>query len=167
VLKGPQGTLFGRNATGGAILVKTRDPQFTPAGQFIFGYGNYREVRANGYVTGGITDTLAAEVSAYYRHSDGYIKDLLTGEDRGQQRSADLHGKLLWKPTDSLRFILGAAHTETSDPTGLAFNALGGNSAGRASIRTRRSRPSAVRCRTRVVQFSWRGDRTGALARQT
>jgi iron complex outermembrane receptor protein len=131
VLKGPQGTLFGRNATGGAILVKTRDPQFTPTGQFTFGYGSYREVRANGYVTGGITDTLAAEGSVYYRHSDGYIKDLLTGEDRGEQRSADIRGKLLWKPTDSLRFVLGAAHTETSDPTGLAFNALGGNSAGR------------------------------------
>src|SRR5580704_4062322 len=52
VLTGPQGTLFGRNATGGVIQVHTKDPQFDPSADFAAGYGNYNTFAGNAYVTG-------------------------------------------------------------------------------------------------------------------
>ncbi|MCF8710077.1 TonB-dependent receptor plug domain-containing protein [Rhizorhapis sp. SPR117] len=56
ILKGPQGTLFGRNATGGAILIKTRDPSFAPSGTIGVSYGRYNELIADAYFTHGIGD---------------------------------------------------------------------------------------------------------------
>ncbi|MGI4877829.1 MAG: TonB-dependent receptor, partial [Janthinobacterium lividum] len=131
ILKGPQGTLFGRNATGGAILIKLLDPSFTTSGRANLSYGRFNEVAASGYVTTALSDKLAVDLSAYYRRSDGWIHDLRTGAEQNSQYSLDIRSKLLFKPTDTLKFILSYAHNDTSDPTGLAIAAAGGNSAGR------------------------------------
>ena len=70
VLKGPQGTLFGRNATGGVIQVVTKDPSQTPEAAFKIGYGNYRTTTASAYAAGGISSNLAADISIYQRDQD-------------------------------------------------------------------------------------------------
>lgn len=70
VLKGPQGTLFGRNSTAGVIQIVTPDPKHELGGNLSLGYGNYETVYANGYVTGGITDNLAADVAVNYEDQD-------------------------------------------------------------------------------------------------
>src|SRR3546814_18636482 len=61
VLKGPQGTLFGRNATGGVIQVVTRDPSQTPSADISVGYGNFNTFSQGFYGTTGITDGLISE----------------------------------------------------------------------------------------------------------
>ncbi|MET0369974.1 MAG: TonB-dependent receptor [Sphingobium sp.] len=131
ILKGPQGTLFGRNATGGAILITTRDPSHEFSGQFNASYGRFNEYKLSGYVTAGLSDTLAADISGYYRSSDGFVRDLRTNRQRGQQSSLDLRSKLLFEPTDSVRLVLSASHNETNDPAGLNYTTLNGNTVGR------------------------------------
>nr|WP_246332153.1 TonB-dependent receptor [Sphingomonas chungangi] len=131
ILKGPQGTLFGRNATGGAILVTTKAPSFTPTAEFNLSYARYNEVTANAYGSTGIGDKVAVDLAVYYRHSDGWMRDLRTGQDVNEQRSYDVRSKILFEPTDKLKFTLGLSHSYTSDPTGFAFEALNGDSIGR------------------------------------
>src|SRR3546814_4716604 len=55
VLKGPQGTLFGRNATAGVILITTKEPSFTTSWSISASYGSYQTFRTNSYLTGGVT----------------------------------------------------------------------------------------------------------------
>ena len=111
VLKGPQGTLFGRNATGGAIRILTKTPSFTPSGSLSAEYGfRYDELKLTGYVTGPITDTLAASFSGSYRKGDGYIKGI--GPDVGRTYGGPdnyvVRGKLLFRPSATFKAVLAA-----------------------------------------------------------
>lgn len=104
--EGPQGTLFGRNATGGVIQVVTRDPSHAPGGEASIGYGNYNTVSATAYMTGPVANDLAADVAVYYndRYS-GYGTNLHNGEAIGVQQDVALRTKWMWTPTarDTLR----------------------------------------------------------------
>lgn len=131
ILKGPQGTLFGRNATGGAILLTTANPAFSTKGKFSASYGRFNEAKVAGYLTTPLTDNLAGDISVYYRRSDGFKRDVLTNDLVTKQHSFDIRSKLLWQPTETTEIVLSAAYNETSDPTGLALNALNGNTQGR------------------------------------
>ncbi|MGE0115713.1 MAG: TonB-dependent receptor [Steroidobacteraceae bacterium] len=105
VLKGPQGTLFGRNATGGLVQVITKDPQHKPQADASVGYGNYQTFTGSLYATSGIADTLAADLSmSYTNQGQGYGKNLFDGE--GYQRfPRDLAArtKWLWEPSAATR----------------------------------------------------------------
>ena len=74
VLKGPQGTLYGRNATGGAILINTLDPEKHLTGKFEIEYGRVNELAVNGYVSVPLSDSVRFSVAAADRHGDGYIR---------------------------------------------------------------------------------------------
>src|ERR1700722_12318884 len=81
VEKGPQGTLFGRNATGGLIQVTTLDPTSDFGASAHVGYGNYHTVKSDAYVSGG-TDFLAADLAVQSTHQgEGYGTNLATGQD--------------------------------------------------------------------------------------
>lgn len=96
VLKGPQGTLFGRNATGGVIHVKMRDPSSTPGGDIDIGVGNYGTLAVNAYVTGG-NDTIAADLTLHaMTMAEGYGRNLLNGADVGQVQH-DIGVRSKWK----------------------------------------------------------------------
>ncbi|MGH6617469.1 TonB-dependent receptor [Sphingomonas sp.] len=107
VLRGPQGTLFGRNATGGMIQVTTRDPSWTTAGSAEIGYGNLDTLTGRFYVTGPLSDTLAANLSVSARKRfDGYILNKYTGNKIGEERSLTGQAKLLWKPGPDTQVLL-------------------------------------------------------------
>lgn len=81
VLKGPQGTLFGRNTNGGAILINTLQPSTTTAAVAEASYGNYNAQDFKGYFTTGITDKIAWDIVGDFNKGDGYVKDISTGSD--------------------------------------------------------------------------------------
>ncbi|MDB5710726.1 MAG: TonB-dependent receptor [Sphingomonas bacterium] len=82
VLKGPQGTLFGRNATAGVIQIITKDPKVQFSGDASIGYGNYDTVEANFYATSGIAPGVRADIALYgMKQRDGWGKNLTTGND--------------------------------------------------------------------------------------
>jgi iron complex outermembrane receptor protein len=120
VLKGPQGTLFGRNAVGGVIQIQTRDPLQHFSGDASVGYGNYGDLTASGYITGPITDKLAGDLAVLYENqADGYGRDLTTGAKTFQEAigNINLRSKLLFRPTETTRITLSGdyAHSvETS-----------------------------------------------------
>ncbi len=118
VLKGPQGTLFGRNATGGAILLRTLDPGFQLAGRANFSYERFDTVRASGYVNLPLSDTIAVNGSVAYRYSRGYVRDLRTDAISNEGRNFTARGKLLLQPTDSFSVVFTAAHADFDDPSG-------------------------------------------------
>ena len=102
-LKGPQGTLFGRNATGGALLVETRDPTQSFSSSLDVGYGNFQTSTFNSYVAGGLVPDLAADLAVHVSHQgEGYGRNLETGSDVFQTNlDLALRSKWVWTPTDS------------------------------------------------------------------
>jgi iron complex outermembrane receptor protein len=125
VLKGPQGTLFGRNATGGAVMVETLSPSLTErSGKAGVSYGRYNDRKAYLYLTSPISDKAAFNISGQIHKSNGYIKDV-QGFNTGPTDSYNLNTKLLLKPTDKLKITLGFDSVQTNDGRSLAITADG------------------------------------------
>jgi len=122
VLKGPQGTLFGRNATGGVIQIVTRDPDYAPGGTASISYGNYEILTTKAYVTGGLSDTIAMNLAASYRsQGNGYGRNLTTGDDVNETDSLALRTKLLWQPSDGTKVILAGDYSNLDTSEGIAW----------------------------------------------
>lgn len=132
VLKGPQGTLYGRNATGGSINIYTAQPSFTPSGKVSVGYGSFDTVELNGFVNGPLVgDVVAGSLSANYSHSDGYVKDFTTGRSVGESTSYQLRSKVFFQFSDPVSLLLTAHLSYLNDPSVQETTALNGNSLGR------------------------------------
>ncbi|HUI58712.1 MAG TPA: TonB-dependent receptor [Steroidobacteraceae bacterium] len=108
VLRGPQGTLYGKNTTGGAINFITHKPGFDTEGYAKVGFGNYNRKEAEGaFQTALIPDKLAVRVAATYTKADGFIENILPGHPNLE--GVDQYGvrvSLLYKATDDLGFTL-------------------------------------------------------------
>ena len=114
VLRGPQGTVFGRNATGGLINIITPDPSFDTRGRISARYGRLRndasDYDARAYITGGLTETLAADFAGLYRKTDAYIDDLFRGGHVGEVQVVDVRSKLLFRPSDTAKIVLSVQY---------------------------------------------------------
>lgn len=109
VLRGPQGTLFGRNTTGGAVVIRTRDPSFEPFYKARLTYGNYNLGEAAAYATGPLIGSVLAGGLAFNLHRrDGYVNNLTLERKDGAERTASVRGKLLWTPADDVRAVFAA-----------------------------------------------------------
>ena len=107
VLKGPQGTLYGRNATGGLIAVTTRDPGQTPHVDASVGYANYETYQGNFYGSTPITDTLAANIAVYAaKQNKGWSINEFTGHDIQKDEEVGVESKLKWTPTSATKVTL-------------------------------------------------------------
>lgn len=124
VLKGPQGTLFGRNTTGGAILVQSADPSTENAARFKASYGRYNELRAQGYATFGLSEKVAFDIEGLYRRGDGWIRDIATGsKDAGDYESWSVRMGLKAELSDSVSVLLRYMHMDVDDPANMLTNA--------------------------------------------
>lgn len=103
VLRGPQSTLFGKNASAGVISVVTMEPEFKFGGNVEASYGNYNAVVLKGRVTGPITDSLAVSLAGGINKRDGYVRDLGTGNRTNERDRWFVRGQLLFNPTDELK----------------------------------------------------------------
>ena len=109
VLKGPQGTLYGRNTSGGAILFTSNKPTDHFTSDFHIEYGNYNTLSLTGAVGGPLTDNLDARIAAVYNHSDGYMHNTLTNGPASGSDNEALRLQLLYKPTDTLKIAFNSS----------------------------------------------------------
>jgi len=116
VLKGPQGTLFGRNTTGGAILIQTAEPSVVPGGEFKVSYGRYNEVQAQAYATWGMSDRIAIDMEGLYSRGDGWQRDISTNTRVGDYENWSMRIGLKVEFSDAVSLLLRYQHTETNDP---------------------------------------------------
>jgi iron complex outermembrane recepter protein len=109
VLKGPQGTLFGRNATGGLLNVFTNDPTRDVSGNLLVGIGTLNNFKVTGALSGPLSESTSARL-AFYRNTHGaYYKNITaTGPDLNGDNTFALRGKILIEPNDQLTIKLGA-----------------------------------------------------------
>ncbi|MGE0742783.1 MAG: TonB-dependent receptor [Hyphomonadaceae bacterium] len=116
VLRGPQGTLFGRNTSAGAISVVTQSPEFEP-GMYIeslFGIEDLEEYGMRAGVNVPVSDTFALRVDGSIREREGYITDLISGDDINTTERWSGRAQALWDISDdaSLRVIVDASETD-------------------------------------------------------
>ncbi|MGE4323847.1 MAG: TonB-dependent receptor, partial [Sphingobium sp.] len=108
VLKGPQGTLFGQNATGGAINYIAAKPKDTLEAGLNGSFGRFNDLDVTAFVTGPITDTLKARVAVRGNISDGWQRSYTRDATLGDKKF--LQGRVIldWEPTDTVRFSFNA-----------------------------------------------------------
>lgn len=124
VLKGPQGTLFGYNTTGGAILVTTTKPSYETSGHVAASYGSYNAQSYEGYFTTGLTDNIAFDVSGVLSKGDGYFEDIVTGSDSvGAYENSTVRAGVKVDVNEDIWFLLRYEHADTDDPTAYLNNA--------------------------------------------
>ena len=124
VLRGPQGTLFGKNTTAGVINITTRAPTFTPEGNIETSVGEDGYFQTKGTISGPLTDELAGRFSAYRTRSDGDIKNEFDGNKLNGGAREGFRGQLLYKPNEdfNLRWIGDYNEEDSSAGTRTLFS---------------------------------------------
>lgn len=116
VMKGPQGTLFGRNATGGVIQVVTKDPGDAPEGNVEVDYGNYDTVSTSAYISGPLTENLGANLAVIYSDQNkGFGDNLTTGEEINKSEDLAVRAKLVYTPSDATRIGLSLDYYDSEN----------------------------------------------------
>jgi iron complex outermembrane receptor protein len=137
ILRGPQSTLFGKNASAGVVSIVTQAPEDETGGSLEAGYGNFNAMRLSGDVTGPLSDGVAYRLFGSYNQRDGYVDDLNTGDQINDRNRYALRGQLLFEPAEylSIRVIADYDYSDElcctitnliNGPTGPVVNALGG-----------------------------------------
>lgn len=108
VLRGPQGSLFGKNTTSGAFNITTRKPSFTSGANFEISYGNYQYLQAKASVTGGLSKKIAGRLSFSGTQRDGIIENIATGKATNTLNNQGFRGQLLYTPSENTNITLAA-----------------------------------------------------------
>lgn len=119
VLRGPQGTLFGKNTTSGAFNITTRKPSFKSGVNFEVSYGNYEFVQAKASVTGALSKKIAGRLSFSGTNRNGLVENVRTKKFTNEINNFGLRGQLLYKPFQSTLITL-AGDVTLQDPDGYA-----------------------------------------------
>ncbi|WP_427872389.1 TonB-dependent receptor [Flavobacterium sp. MMS24-S5] len=119
VLRGPQGSLFGKNTTSGAFNITSRKPSFTTGADFELSYGNYAFLQAKASITGALGKKVAGRLSFSGTQRDGLIDNVATGRPTNTLNNQGFRGQLLWTPTENTN-ITFAGDLTTQRPDGYA-----------------------------------------------
>ncbi len=115
VLRGPQGTLFGRNASAGVISVITAKPQFTPFISGAASIGNYDYRRFEASLNGPLAETVAARLDGVWVKRDGFLKDVVSGRRVNDRDRWLVRGQMLYQPSDDFTVRLIADYSRQNE----------------------------------------------------
>ncbi|WP_297802307.1 TonB-dependent receptor, partial [Arenimonas sp. GDDSR-1] len=115
VLRGPQGTYYGKNTTGGAIKITTMNPFEDEDRRVELSVGNLGLAEARAYFSGKFSDTVAGSLSAGWLTHDGYVTDPATGKDYNDQNIKTIRGKLAFKPSDTFSAVVSLDYTKQDE----------------------------------------------------
>jgi iron complex outermembrane recepter protein len=121
VLKGPQGTLFGRNSAAGAISIVTNQPGDNDEAEASLRYGSHDNVVAHGMVNVALSDTTAIRLSAVRNHSVGWITNADTGQKMGADGEWGTRLAFKWSPSADTKLVLTWEHEALDQPGAAAF----------------------------------------------
>src|SRR6185369_1543096 len=107
----PQGTLFGKNTTAGAINVTTRKPSFTPGTEFELNYGSLQYVQAKASLTGPISKKVAVRLSFSGTQRDGTVYNVKTQQDVNTLNNLGVRGQVLFAPSDRIAITFAVDDT--------------------------------------------------------
>lgn len=126
ILRGPQGTLYGKNTIGGAMKLVSRRPDQEFRARASAAYGDYDLVEVQGAVSGPVTDNLALGLSALHSERGGYVTDPATGAEYNDKNSTAVRASLAWDPASNFRIDLNAdyAKDDAGMSVGQAQNSL-------------------------------------------
>ncbi len=119
VLRGPQGTLFGKNTTAGAFNITTKKPSFKSGGNFEISYGNYGYIQAKSSITGALTKKLAGRLSFSGTQRDGVVENVRTNKSTNDINNLGFRGQLLYNPSEKTTITL-SADASSQRPDGYA-----------------------------------------------
>lgn len=108
VLRGPQGSLFGKNTTSGAFNITSRKASFSPGANFEVSYGNYAYLQAKASITGPLSEKIAGRISFSGTQRDGIIDNIATGKPTNTLNNQGIRGQLLYTPTENTNITLAA-----------------------------------------------------------
>jgi iron complex outermembrane recepter protein len=112
VLRGPQGTLFGRNVTGGAIVIHTQPPSFTEQGKAEVTYGSDNLAQLRGLWSGPLLgNQLAGKITLDIKHRDDYLSNVTLHDKTYGDSVGNGRGQLLWEPSDDLKILFSGDYT--------------------------------------------------------
>ncbi|MFY9352345.1 MAG: TonB-dependent receptor [Sphingobium sp.] len=115
VLRGPQGTLYGRNATGGSVNILTNRPDDGFGAGANLTVGNRETINADAFVNTPLSETVSARLSGQVQHHNGYGKNLVTGTDIDTKSSQAVRAQLLFTPDDRLTILIGGDYYRSRD----------------------------------------------------
>jgi iron complex outermembrane receptor protein len=124
VLRGPQGTLFGKNTTAGAINVTSRRPRFTRETEFELAYGSFDFIQGKGSISGPLSQKVAGRLSFSGTGRSGFLFNTVTQRDTNSLNNLGIRGQLLFTPSKALAVTLAADHTRQR-PQGYAQVVVG------------------------------------------
>ena len=108
VLRGPQGSLFGKNTTSGAFNITSRKASFSPGANFEVSYGNYAYLQAKASITSPLSEKIAGRISFSGTQRDGIIDNIATGKPTNTLNNQGIRGQLLYTPTENTNITLAA-----------------------------------------------------------